>query len=102
MRIGYICRYRYPDSKEEFEYKEANFTRRITSKSDRIYSKLIRPCDYDEVESNTKILKENTSLILVQEPFLVDNELKQRVTKWVEWANNSNRKDYDPFYNGEV
>ena len=39
----------------------------------------------------------NSNIILVQEPFLLDDELREKVTKWVEWANNVDPKEYDPF-----
>ena len=35
--------------------------------------------------------------ILVSEPFLLDDELRQKVTEWVEWANHADPKEYDPF-----
>lgn len=39
----------------------------------------------------------NDNLILVQEPFLLDDELRERVNRWVEWANKVDPKEYDPF-----
>ena len=45
--------------------------------------------------SNANIMKGNSGLILVSEPFLLDDELKEKVTKWVEWANNADPKEYD-------
>ena len=44
-----------------------------------------------------KIMKKN-NLILVCEPFLLDDELKEKVIKWVDWANKADPKEYDPFY----
>ena len=55
------------------------------------------PQDYDEIVSNAKIMKENKSIILVREPFLLDDELREKVTKWVEWANKAKPSEYDPF-----
>ena len=43
------------------------------------------------------MMKNNQNLILVQEPFLLDDELREKVTKWVEWANQADPKEYDPF-----
>lgn len=101
MKIGYIARYDLtlnPHLTERFKFREATFTRRITSRGDRVYSKMLqRPVDYEEIVDTAKIMKENPSLILVQEPFLLDDELKDRVTKWVEWANHADPKEYDPF-----
>lgn len=42
-------------------------------------------------------MKKNQRLILVQEPFILDDELRDRATKWVEWANHADPKEYDPF-----
>ena len=43
------------------------------------------------------MMKGNESLIIVQEPFLLDDELREKVTKWVEWANQADPKEYDPW-----
>lgn len=58
---------------------------------------LAYPIDYEEIVDNANMMKSNNSLILVCEPFLLDDELKEKVTKWVEWANNADPKEYDPF-----
>jgi hypothetical protein len=58
---------------------------------------LQRPVDYEEIVDNAEIMKKNPNLILVREPFLLDDELRDRVTKWVEWANHADPKEYDPF-----
>ena len=42
-------------------------------------------------------MKENDRIILVSEPFLLDDELKEKAIKWVEWANNADEKEYNPF-----
>ena len=101
MKIGYIVRYDLtlnPHLTERFKFREATFTRRITSRGDRVYSKMLqRPVDYEEVVDNADIMKKNQRLILVQEPFLLDDELRDRVMKWVEWANHADPKEYDPF-----
>ena len=82
--------------KERFEFKEATYTRKINSRGDKIYSKLLAyPFDYEEVADNADIMKRNESLIIVQEPFLLDDELREKVTKWVEWANQANPEEYD-------
>ena len=101
MKVGYIQRINLeynPDSPVKFVFNEASFTRKIGAKTDKIRSKLFYcPIDYEEVESNTQMLKEEPQLILVTEPFFVDDELRERVTKWVEWANNADPKEYDFF-----
>ena len=101
MKIGYIVEYDLelnPHLTEKFKFREATFTRRISSRGDRVYSKmLMSPVDYEEIVGNANIMKNNPSLILIKEPFLLDDELREKVTKWVEWANHADPKEYDPF-----
>ena len=104
MKIGYIQRYDLklnPHLTERFKFIEAPFTRTINSKGDKIRSKMLMfPVDYEEIVNNAEIMK-TSDLILVCEPFLLDDELKEKVEKWVEWANKADPKEYDPFYNEE-
>lgn len=106
MKIGYIQVYDLklnPNPKKKFKFREATFTRRITSKSDRVYSKMLQfPVDYEEIVDNANIMKKKPRLILTREPFLLDDELKEKVVKWVEWANNADPSEYDPFAKQEV
>lgn len=100
MKIGYIQRIDLelnPHIAEKFRFKETSCTRRISSKSDRLYSKMFSPLDYEEVISNTELMKNNPSLILVTEPFILTDELRERVVRWVEWANQADPSEYDPF-----
>lgn len=100
MKLGYIAKYDLklnPHLTEPFVFKESSFTRRISSNGDRVYSKLLYPVDYEEIVENANIMHNNPRLILVQEPFLLDDELREKVTKWVEWANKSDPSEYDPF-----
>ena len=101
MKIGYIIEYNLelnPRLTEKFKFIEAAFTRRISSKSDRVYSKILaHSIDYQEIVDNANMMKGDNGLILVEEPFLLDDELKEKVIKWVEWANNADPKEYDPF-----
>lgn len=62
---------------------------------------LIRPVDYEEILDNANIMKQTPKLILVKEPFLLDDELRDKVIKWVKWANKADSKEYDPFYDKE-
>lgn len=105
MKIGYIQEIDLslnPHLTERFKFREASFTRRISSRGDRVYSKmLLYSVDYEEIVDNARIMKENSSLILVREPFLLDDELKEKVTCWVDWANKSDPSEYDPFYVGK-
>lgn len=101
MKIGYIMVYDLnmnPHLAEKFKFREESFTRRITSKGDRVYSKMLQfPIDYEEIVDNANIMKKNPNLILTREPFLLDDELRDKVVKWVEWANKADPSEYDPF-----
>ena len=105
MTIGYISRRNLemnPHFAERFKFTEATFTRKINSRGDKVYSKmLLYPVDYEEIVDNANIMKQNPNLILVREPFLLDDELRDKVLKWVEWANKADPKEYDPFYDKE-
>lgn len=102
MKIGYISKYDLelnPHLTEKFKFREATFTRRITGRGDRVYSKLLqRPVDYEEIEFNAELMKkENSNLIIVGEPFLLDDELREKVVAWVKWANQVDESEYNPF-----
>ena len=101
MKIGYIQEYDLelnPHLTERFKFRESSFTRRISSRGDRVYSKMLQfPVDYEEIVDNANIMKNNSDLILVREPFLLDDELKEKVTKWVDLANKADPNEYDPF-----
>ena len=105
MKLGYIVKYDLtlnPHLTEKFKFREATFTRRISSRGDRVYSKMLQfPIDYEEIIDNADIMKKNPSLILVQEPFLLDDELRDKAVRWVEWANKTDPSEYDPFAKGE-
>lgn len=105
MTIGYISRRNLemnPHFTERFKFTEATFTRKINSRGDKVYSKmLLYPVDYEEIVDNANIMKRNPKLILVREPFLLDDELRDKVVKWIEWANKADPKEYDPFYDKE-
>ena len=101
MKIGYIVQHNLdlnPHLTEKFKFIEASFTRKISSRGDRVYSKMLMcPVDYEEIVDNADMMKGDSKLIIVREPFLLDDELKEKVTKWVEWANQVDEKEYDPF-----
>lgn len=103
MKIGYIQEYDLelnPHLTERFKFREASFTRRISSRGDRVYSKmLLHPIDYEEIVDNANIMKKNSKIILVREPFLLDDELREKVVRWVDWANKADPHEYDPFAN---
>ena len=98
IKIGYIARYDLelnPHLTEKFKFKEATFTRRISSRGDRVYSKMLAyPVDYEEIVDTANMMKSDSKLIIVQEPFLLDDELREKCLRWVEWANKVDEKEY--------
>ena len=101
MKIGYIAKYDLelnPHLTEKFKFKEATFTRRISSRGDRVYSKMLAfPVDYEEIVDTANMMKGKSGLIIVQEPFLLDDELREKCLRWVEWANKVDEKEYSFF-----
>ncbi len=101
MKIGYIIKYDLelnPHLTEKFKFKEATFTRRISSRGDRVYSKMLAyPVDYEDIVDTANMMKGNSGLIVVQEPFLLDDELKEKCLRWIEWANKVDESEYSFF-----
>ena len=101
MKIGYIVRYNLeanPHLTERFKFREASFTRKTNSRGDKVYSKMLcLPVDYQDIVDNARMMKENDDIILVSEPFLLDDELRDKATRWVAWANKADPSEYDPF-----
>ena len=105
MKIGYIKRnnQEYNPQLPRFQFKAARFTRRISSRGDRVYSKmLVFPVDYEEIVDNANMMKGDSGLIIVSEPFLLDDELKEKCIRWVEWANKADPSEYELFAQCEV
>lgn len=99
MKLGYIAKHNLelnPHLTERFTFKECTFTRRISSKHDRVYCKLLYPTDYEDLVFNTEMMKQD-GLILVCEPFILDDELREKVIRWVEWANKAKPEEYSFF-----
>lgn len=101
MKIGYIQEYDLklnPHLTKKFKFREELFTRHISSHGDKIRSKMLYgSVDYDEVKTNADIMKKNPKIILIREPFLLDDELRKKVVEWVEWANKADPSEYNPF-----
>ena len=82
MRVGCVVR----RSGNRVAYKEAFYRRYISSKKDTIRSSIIRGSyDYKRAETNARFVRAGT--ILVGEPFIVDDEIRQSVELWVDWVN---------------
>ena len=101
MKIGYIAEYDLkmnPHLTEKFKFKEATFTRRISSRGDRVYSKMLAfPVDYEEIVDNANLIRGDSGLMLVREPFLLDDELREKCLRWVAWANSVDESAYSFF-----
>ena len=101
MKIGYIEEIDLKlntHSKEKFRFREATFTTRISSRGDRVYSKLLLfPVDYEEIVDNANIMKNHSDIILIREPFLLDDGLREKCVRWVEWANKVDESEYSFF-----
>lgn len=55
----------------------------INSKGRRVKADHFYTLDAEEIELNTKWMLENERLILTSEPFILTDELRQRVDKWI-------------------
>lgn len=101
MKIGYIVEYNLemnPHLTEKFKFKEATFTRRISSRGDRVYSKMLAcPVDYEEIVDNANLIRGDSGLMLVREPFLLDDKLREKCLRWVAWANSVDESKYSFF-----
>lgn len=105
MKVGYIQEYDLklnPHLAERFRFREGSFTRHTSSRGDKIRSKMFHGLiGYDEIKTNADIMKKNPKIILIREPFLLDDELREKVVEWVEWANKADPSEYNPFANEE-
>lgn len=100
MALGYITKYDLelnPHLDVPFKYKEYPFSIRINSRGKKIYSKGFYPLDYDEVVDDTEMLRKMSTLMLIKTPIILDDELRDRMKKWVEWANASKPSAYELF-----
>lgn len=96
MRIGYIQR--VSGEKETFNYIEGTGVRRIGVRTDRVkVNFLCSPYDYEEIADNTKSLVEDDGVMLVSEPFITSDKLKERCLRWCEWANSCKNREYSFF-----
>lgn len=53
------------------------------------------PVDYEDVALTTEIMKKENGLMIIREPFFVNDDLRDSITKWVEWANNADPSEYE-------
>lgn len=87
-KIGYICRQENSDGTTTFKLIEAKIKSvRIGKKGVSVYSDRFRALDAEELEDNTELMTDNSKLILVGEPFVMRNEMSERLKKIVEHWN---------------
>ena len=59
----------------------------INSRGRRVKAEHFYTLDAEEIEDNTRWLLETPTLILVTEPFIMTDELRARVERWIEREN---------------
>lgn len=93
-KIGYIRRNKDSDGKIYYKYIESKITAvRIGKTKTSIYSKNFYALNASELEFNTKLMSDNSELILVGEPFITNNNLSVRLKKVVDYWNEHGAKD---------
>ena len=88
-RIGYIHRLDFFDGHTRFRYVEAKI-KALRPRKDggvSIDTDRFRALDMEDVEQNTEIMKKNSKLILVNEPFVTDDEFAKRFREVVDYWN---------------
>ena len=104
MKIGYISERNLelnPHLTERMKCREAAMTRRMSRRGDKVYAKLLLfPVDYEEIVDNANIMKNHSNIILTREPFLLNDELREKCIRWVEWANKVDESEYNPLERG--
>ena len=87
-KIGYIRRQEYPDGTTEFRFIEAKIKSvRIGKKGTSVYSDKFRALDAEELEENAELMADTSRLILVGEPFVMNEEMSERLKKVVDHWN---------------
>ena len=105
--IGYIRKsQKFGDTDWKWGLSESKVnSMRICKDGIHVYAKGSSPLYDEEIRSNTKIMTENKYIILVYEPFLLNDDTRARATRWIEWVNEhpeneKNALDFDNFDNG--
>lgn len=98
MKVGYISRRTDSNTrKETFKYIEGNATRRIGVRSDTVkVSFLYGTIPFEDIIANTEDLKKG-DIMLINEPFITNDEMKARAERWCEWANSCEHREYSFF-----
>lgn len=87
-RIGYIRRLKDENGKEQFKYFEAKIKKVVIGKKKTsVYSDRFYALDAEELESNTEFFDMQKGLLLVNEPFITNNELADWCQRNVDYWN---------------
>ena len=87
-KIGYIRRQVNPDGTTTFKLIEAKIKSvRIGKKGTSVYSDRFRALDAEELEENAELMSDTSRIILVDEPFVMNDEMSERLQKVVEHWN---------------
>ena len=103
-KIGFIRRYTETDGgKERFRFIEAKITGiRVGKTRTSVYTDRFRALDLEEIESNTQII-EGKNLILVNEPFVTNDERSAHYREVVDYWNEYGAKSiFDDLLKGET
>lgn len=91
--IGLISKvlFNMKDNRENYWKLNEGKAKSITenSKGRRVKADHFYTLDAEEIELNTKWMIEAERLILTREPFILTDELRERVNRWIEQENNS-------------
>lgn len=87
-KIGYIRRQVNPDGTTTFKLIEAKIKSiRIGKKGTSVYSDRFCALDAEELEENAELMADTSRLILVGEPFVMNDEMSERLKKVVDHWN---------------
>ena len=87
-KIGYIRRQENPDGTTTFKLIEAKIKSvRIGKKGTSVYSDRFRALDAEELEENAELMADTSRVILVDEPFVMNDEMSERLKNVVEHWN---------------
>ena len=93
-KIGYIRRNKDSNGKIYYKYIESKITAVRTGKTKTsIYSKNFYALNASELEFNTKLMSDNSKLILVGESFITNDNLSVRLKKVVDYWNEHGAED---------
>ena len=95
-KIGYIRRTTV-DGKEQFKFIEAKIKSvRVGKKQTSVYTDKFYALDAEEIEFNTEMIGKGSGIMLVNEPFITNDEYSEHCRKTVDyWNTNGARSILD-------